>query len=66
MRKDDSTISVRGMKPWYKSKTIWATIAIIILGIFESFGYPINDKVYTSLLAIAIYGMRVSKKDIHF
>lgn len=61
---EDSTISVRGMKPWHQSKTIWSAVGITIFGLIDTFGFNVPEAVYTSLVALAIYSLRVSKKDI--
>jgi|TARA_R100000501_G_C2544197_1_gene61644 hypothetical protein len=61
---EDSTIAVRGMKPWFKSKTIWTAIGITLFGLIDTFGFTVPEIVYTSLVALAIYSLRVSKTDI--
>lgn len=58
------TLQVRGVKPWYRSRTIWTAIAILGFGIVEAAGYPVSDTVYTSLVALALYSLRRAKRDI--
>jgi len=60
----NESLHVRGVKPWYKSKTIWTAIAILGFGIAEAFGYPVSDTVYTSLVALALYSLRSASSDI--
>ncbi len=58
------SLQVRGVKPWYRSRTIWTAIAILGFGIAEAAGYPVSDTVYTSLVALALYSLRRAKHDI--
>jgi hypothetical protein len=60
----NESIQVRGYKPWYKSRTIWTAIAIVGFGILETFGYPVPNQVYTSLVAMALYSLRRADSNI--
>lgn len=47
-------------KPWYASKTIWASVVVGLIGIYNAIGTakglpPIPEWVYTLLGAIGVY-----------
>lgn len=47
-------------KPWYQSKTIWTSIVVSLIGIYNAIGVakglpPIPEWIYTLLGAIGIY-----------
>lgn len=52
--------SKMGTKPWYQSKTIWATFVTALIGVYNAVGGvkglpPIPDWVFTLLGAIGLY-----------
>jgi len=48
-------------KPWYKSKTVLAGLAIAVVGVLQSFGVDLPyEAAYTVLGSFGIYGVRTA------
>lgn len=57
-------------KHWYQSKSIWAGVVAVLVGLYNSVGAnlhalpPIPDWVFSLLGAVGIYGRAVADKTI--
>lgn len=51
-------------KPWYMSKTIWASIVTAAVAILMTFGVAIPVEVLAALGALGLYGLRTAEKPI--
>jgi len=45
-------------KEWYKSKTIWTAVSIMVCGVAMGMGYVIPEWTYTALAGFGLYGVR--------
>ena len=46
-------------KNWYKSKTVWCSICVAVIGVYQTTtGQPIPEAVYAILAALGLYGVR--------
>jgi len=46
-------------KNWYKSKTVWCSVAVASIGIYQTVsGQPVPESVYAILAAFGLYGVR--------
>lgn len=49
-------------KPWYKSKTVWAGVVAVLIGLYNSIGANLHtlpvipDWVFALLGAVGVYG----------
>jgi hypothetical protein len=53
-------------KPWYKSKSMWSNICVILIPVYESLARqyslpPAPDAFYVLLGALGIYGRATAK-----
>ena len=47
-------------KPWYMSKTIWASIVTAVIAILMTFGIVIPVEIIAALGALGLYGLRTA------
>ena len=46
-------------KNWYKSITVWCSICVAVIGVYQTAtGQPIPEAVYAILAALGLYGVR--------
>ena len=47
-------------KSWYKSKTVWTSIIVGVVGVLQAFGAieAVPEVVWTLLAAFGLYGVR--------
>ena len=46
-------------KSWYKSKTVWASVAVAAIGAYQvATGEPVPEAAYAILAAFGLYGIR--------
>lgn len=45
-------------KEWYKSKTVLAALATLVLTVFSAMGYSVPVELYTAVGAGGLYGLR--------
>ncbi len=47
------------MKNWYKSKTVWASVAVAGCGVWSAVtGQAVPEEVYAVMAAFGLYGVR--------
>lgn len=46
-------------KNWYKSKTVWCSVSVAVIGVYQSVsGQVVPEAVYAILAALGLYGIR--------
>lgn len=66
-------MSVLKDKPWYRSKTMWSAVLIVVTGLLQAAGVDLADKpvmaetiyqvIYTVAGGLGLYGLRAAIAD---